>query len=65
MQLKGIATVKCDACGISKSKRRIRRTLRLCEEGPGERIAIDFHDCEEDRITAEKSQMLITDRHSG
>ncbi|KAF7566661.1 hypothetical protein PtrM4_149810 [Pyrenophora tritici-repentis] len=48
----------------SKSKRQIRRALRLNDEGPGERIAIDFHEYEADSFTKEKSQMLITCRNS-
>ncbi|KAF7573323.1 hypothetical protein PtrM4_082280 [Pyrenophora tritici-repentis] len=44
VRIKGITTVECDACGRSKSKRQIRRTPRLNDEGPGERVAIDFHE---------------------
>lgn len=65
VRLTGITTVQCDACGRAKSKRQIRRIPRLHEDGPGERIAIDFHDYEQGSITKEKSQMLITDRYSG
>ncbi|KAF7574052.1 hypothetical protein PtrM4_056750 [Pyrenophora tritici-repentis] len=64
VRIKGITTVQCDACGRSKSKRQIRRALRLNDEGPGERIAIDFHEYEADSFTKEKSQMLITCRNS-
>lgn len=64
VKIKGITTVQCDACGRSKSKRQIRRTPRLNDEGPGERIAIDFHGYEEGSFNKEKSQMLITCRHS-
>jgi hypothetical protein len=60
----GITTVQCDACGISKSKRQIRRAPRLNDEGPGERIAIDFHEYEAGSFTKERSQMLITCRYS-
>ncbi|KAI1521099.1 rve domain containing protein, partial [Pyrenophora tritici-repentis] len=48
-----------------KSKRQIRRLPRTNDEGPGERLAIDFHTYEVQAITKEKSQMLITDRFSG
>ncbi|KAF7566109.1 hypothetical protein PtrM4_144290 [Pyrenophora tritici-repentis] len=64
VRIKGITTVQCDACGRSKSKRQIRRALRLNDEGPGERIAIDFYEYEADSFTKEKSQMLITCRNS-
>jgi hypothetical protein len=64
VKIKGITTVQCDACGRSKSKRQIRRAPRLNDEGPGERIAIDFHEYEEGSFTKEKSQMLITCRSS-
>jgi hypothetical protein len=60
----GITTVQCDACGRSKSKRQIRRAPRLNDEGPGERIAIDFHEYEAGSFTKERSQMLITCRYT-
>ncbi|KAI0568257.1 polyprotein, partial [Pyrenophora tritici-repentis] len=56
---------QCDSCGRAKSKRQIRRLPRTNDEGPGERLAIDFHTYEVQAITKEKSQMLITDRFSG
>lgn len=62
VRIVGVPTVKCDACGISKSKRLIRRQPRTILEGPGERVAVDFHDYEEESNTKEKSQMLITCR---
>ena len=65
VRIKGIPTVKCNACGKAKLKRQIRRQPRELTEGPGERVAIDFHDYEADSSTREKSQMLITDRFSG
>lgn len=64
MRVKGITTVQCNACGRAKSRRQIRRAPRLNDEGPGERIAIDFHEYEEGSSTKEKSQLLITDRYS-
>ncbi|KAI1508873.1 GAG-pre-integrase domain containing protein [Pyrenophora tritici-repentis] len=65
VKIVGVPTVKCDACGISKSKRMIRRTPRTILEGPGERVAIDFHDYEAESTTKEKSQMLINCRVTG
>ena len=65
VRIKGITTVQCDACGRAKLKRQVRRTPRRIDEGPGERLAIDFHDYEDGSSTKEKSQMLITDRFSG
>ncbi|KAH5706327.1 RNA-directed DNA polymerase [Parastagonospora nodorum] len=64
VRIKGITTVECDACGRSKSKRQIRRTPRTNDEGPGERIAIDFHEYEKGSFTKEKSQMLVTCRRT-
>jgi hypothetical protein len=64
VRIKGITTVQCDAYGKSKSKRQIRRTLRLNDEGLGERVAIDFYEYEAGSFSKEKSQMLITYRHS-
>jgi hypothetical protein len=65
VRIKGITTVQCDACGRAKTKRQISRAPRRNDEGPGERIAIDFHSYEEGSFTKEKSQLLVTDRYSG
>ena len=65
VRIKGITTVECNACGRAKTKRQVRRTPRINTEGPGERIAIDFHSYEDGSFTKEKSQMLATDRYSG
>ncbi|KAI1508876.1 gag-pre-integrs multi-domain protein [Pyrenophora tritici-repentis] len=65
VRVQGVTTVQCDSCGRAKSKRQIRRLPRTNDEGPGERLAIDFHTYEVQAITKEKSQMLITDRFSG
>ena len=56
--------MKCNAYGISKAKRQVRREPRELIERPGDRIAIDFHDFNAsfDKFT---SLMLITDRWSG
>ena len=62
--IKGIITVECNACGTSKAKRQIRRFPREIHEDPGKRIAIDFHDFEEDD-DGFNSLMLLTDRKSG
>lgn len=65
VRIKGIPTAKCDACGKAKLKRQVRRAPRTNNEGPGERLSIDFHSYEEGSSTKEKSQMLVTDRFSG
>jgi hypothetical protein len=65
VRIKGITTVQCNACGKAKTKRQVRRTPRVNDQGPGERLAIDFHTYEEGSSTKEKSQMLVTDRYSG
>jgi hypothetical protein len=65
VRIKGITTVQCDACGRAKTKRQISRAPRQNDEGPGERIAIDFHSYEEGSFTKEKSQLLATDCYSG
>jgi len=56
--------VECEACGESKAKRQIRRQRRKFLEGPGERLALDFHDFQRgyDGYT---TLMLVTDRWSG
>jgi hypothetical protein len=65
VRIKGITTVQCDACGRAKTKRQIRRAPRQNNEGPGERIAIDFYLYEEGSFTKEKSQLLVTNRYLG
>jgi hypothetical protein len=56
--------VQCDACGQSKIKRQIRRTPKDLREGPGYRLAIDFHDFNPGK-GGFNSLMLVTDRWSG
>jgi hypothetical protein len=65
VRIAGITTVQCNACGTAKLKRQVRRAPRTNNEGPGERLAIDFHTYEDGSSTKEKSQMLVTDRYSG
>ena len=60
VKLRGPTTVECDACGVSKIKRQIRRQPRDFFEGPGERLAIDFHDFEKGQGDY-TSLILITD----
>jgi hypothetical protein len=62
--IEGLLTIKCDACATAKAKRQIRRAPRDLHEGPGHRLAIDFHDYEPG-YEGFNSLMLITDRWSG
>ena len=64
VRIKGPTTVQCDACGISKAKRQIQRKPREHNEGPGLRLAIDFHDFEE-RYNGFRYLLLVSDRWSG
>ena len=64
VRVKGVTTVQCDSCGRAKLRRQISRAPRTNDEGPGERLAIDFHSYETS-ISKEKSQMLIADKFSG
>ncbi|KAF6514078.1 hypothetical protein HZS61_006334 [Fusarium oxysporum f. sp. conglutinans] len=64
VRIRGPTTVECDACGISKIKRQIRRAPRQSDQKAGERIAIDFHDYQEG-IGGYTSQMLLTCRATG
>jgi hypothetical protein len=64
VRLRGPTTVECEACGVSKIKRQIRRQPRELLEGPGERLAIDFHDFNEG-LGGYTSLMMFTDRWSG
>ena len=60
----GPTMVECDACGVSKMKRQIRRRRRQIDEEPGLRFAIDFHPLEKG-MEGYKHLMLVTDRWSG
>ncbi|KAG6996633.1 Retrovirus-related Pol polyprotein from transposon RE1 [Fusarium oxysporum f. sp. conglutinans] len=65
VRIRGPTTVECDACGISKVKRQVRRAPRQQPgQTAGERIAIDFHDYQEG-IGGYTSQMLLTCRATG
>ena len=63
-RIRGLLTVQCDACGQSKIKRQIRRAPKDLREGPGYRLAIDFHDFNPGK-GGFNSLMLVTDRWSG
>ena len=64
VRIKGPTTVQCDACGVSKAKRQIRRRPREHNEGPGLRLAVDLHPFEEG-YNGYRYLLLITDRWSG
>jgi GAG-pre-integrase domain len=64
VRLSKIRTVNCDACGMAKAKRRIRREPREFKEEPGAQLALDFHDYLEG-YGGYKCLLLITDRWSG
>lgn len=64
VRLSKIKTVNCDACGMAKAKRRIRREPREFKEEPGIQLALDFHDYEMGYGNY-KCLLLITDRWSG
>ncbi|KJZ70533.1 hypothetical protein HIM_10077 [Hirsutella minnesotensis 3608] len=63
-RIKGLTTVACDHCGVSKAKRQVSRKPRDRGNAPGQRLAIDFHDLDEDH-EGRGSAMLVTDRWSG
>ncbi|KAL9567430.1 hypothetical protein ACKAV7_008380 [Fusarium commune] len=63
VKIRGISTVECDACGMAKVKRQVRRQRRVLPEKAGIRLAIDFHDMSGDPDYT--SAMLVTDRYSG
>ena len=63
VRIKGPTTVQCDACGVLKAKRQIRRRLREHNEGPGLRLALDLHPFEEG-YNGYRYLLLITDRWS-
>ena len=64
VRVKGITTVECNACGKAKIRRQISRAPRMNDQGPGERISIDFHSYEKQSFNRELSQLLITDKCS-
>ena len=61
VRIKGPTTIQCDACGVSKAKRQIRRRLREHNEGSGLRLALNLHPFEEG-YNSYKYLLLITDR---
>ncbi len=63
-RLKGITTVQCDACGVSKMKRQVRRYKREFSEKEGERLALDIHPYERG-YGGYTHLLLISDRASG
>ncbi|KAL9563919.1 hypothetical protein ACKAV7_011954 [Fusarium commune] len=63
VKIRGISTVECDACGMAKVKRQVRRQRRVPPEKAGIRLAIDFYDISGD--PGYTSAMLVTDRYSG
>jgi hypothetical protein len=63
--VKGVTTIECNSCGRTKVRRQVRRAPRINNDGPGERLAIDFHSYEEQSLSKQKSQVLITDKFSG
>jgi Reverse transcriptase (RNA-dependent DNA polymerase)/GAG-pre-integrase domain len=65
VRLSKIKTVNCDACGMAKAKRRIRREPREFKEEPGVQLALDFHDYVDDGYGGYKCLLLVTDRWSG
>ena len=64
-QIRGPMIVECDACGQSKTRRRVHRAQRNLHEGPGYRIAIDFHDYIPGIGGYCTSSMLVIDQWSG
>ena len=64
VKIKGLLTVECNSCATAKARRQIRRAPRDLHEGPGHRLAVDFHDYEPG-YGGFNSLMLITDRWSG
>jgi hypothetical protein len=44
MKIKGFTIIYCETYALAKMRKQIRRALREFDEGPGERIAVDFHD---------------------
>jgi hypothetical protein len=63
-RIKGVTTTKCDGCATSKLKRQVRREPRKPLDGHSKRLAIDFHDFEEE-TEGYSSCMLVTERWSG
>lgn len=64
VKIKGISTVDCDDCAVSKIKRQVHRRPRDVGHKPGDRLAIDFHDLSPNP-EGRSSVMLVTDRWSG
>ena len=63
--IKGLKTVECDTCGISKAKQQIQQEPRELKKEPGIQLALDFHDHEDEGFDGYKCQLLITDCWAG
>ncbi|RYO87182.1 hypothetical protein DL766_003980 [Monosporascus sp. MC13-8B] len=63
---KDITIRDCDACGLGKMKRQVRRQPResVAFAAPGDRLAIDFHDFD-NGYNGYTSAMVIGDRVTG
>lgn len=60
MQIKSIITVQCFACTKAKIKRQIRRTPRIDDPGPVERLTIDFYTYKEESLTWRRVRSLLS-----
>jgi hypothetical protein len=55
VHIKGITIVQCDSCRRAKSKRQISQAPRTNDDGPGERLTLNFHTYKNQAYTKEKS----------
>lgn len=64
VRVRGPSMVECEACGISKIHRQVRRQPRKINPKAGKRWAVDFLELTRDDEEYKKV-MLFTDRYSG
>lgn len=63
VKLHGPTTVQCSACGVSKITKQTRREPREATSRPGQRLAVNFLEIEDDPEGRDRV-MFITDRYS-
>jgi hypothetical protein len=64
VKIKGIPTFECEACVVAKAKQQIWQEPQNLHEGPGHRLAIDFHNFKKG-YRGYTLLMLVTDCWSG
>jgi hypothetical protein len=64
VKIKGPIIVQCEAYALVKIQKQIKRASKEFNEGPGKRIAVDFHNYASG-INEYIFQMILTNRATG